>query len=143
MQKKEIQDITKDTISIDLDKIIEKDKTTVEENKSKEIKKIENIVTYKEVPIDYKEIVVPIPTPKKEEKKTEEVILPKIEEKNKEEEKSPKGDRINADQENAEIEVVKKKNKTVKKKVVKKKKDTNEKTKDSVDVIQCEKHSVK
>ena len=43
----------------------------------------------------------------------------------------------------AEIEVVKKKNKTVKKKVVKKKKDTNEKTKDSVDVIQCEKHSVK
>ena len=143
LQKKEIQDITKDTISIDLDKIIEKDKTTVEENKSKEIKKIENIVTYKEVPIDYKEIVVPIPTPKKEEKKTEEVILPKIEEKKKEEEKSPKGDRINADQENAEIEVVKKKNKTVKKKVVKKKKDTNEKTKDSVDVIQCEKHSVK
>lgn len=140
LQKKEIQDITKDTISIDLDKIIEKDKTTVEENKSKEIQKIENIVTYKEVPIDYKEIVVPTP-PKKEEKKTEEVILPKIEEKKKEEEKAQKGDRINADQENAEIEVVKKKKQTVKKKVVKKKKD--EKTKEAVDVIQCEKHSVK
>ena len=140
LQKKEIQDITKDTISIDLDKIIEKDKTTVEENKSKEIQKIENIVTYKEVPIDYKEIVVPTP-PKKEEKKTEEVILPKIEEKKKEEEKAQKGDRINADQENAEIEVVKKKKKTVKKKVVEKKKD--EKTKEAVDVIQCEKHSVK
>ena len=140
LQKKEIQDITKDTISIDLDKIIEKDKITVEENKSKEIQKIENIVTYKEVPIDYKEIVVPTP-PKKEEKKTEEVILPKIEEKKKEEEKAQKGDRINADQENAEIEVVKKKKKTVKKKVVEKKKD--EKTKEAVDVIQCEKHSVK
>lgn len=140
MQKKEIQDITatKDTISIDLDKIIEKDKSTVEENKSKEIKKIENIVTYKEVPIEYKEIVVP--TPEKEEKKTNEVVLPKIEKEEKKKEEIEKSERVNADQDNVEIEVVKNKKKTIKKKAVKKKKEND---KDAIDVIQCEKHSMK